>query len=318
MGFGQEVCPCPTRLPGFEFQAIAHTARVVFKNFACGGAKRQFPQARVFHAAREAHQLGAGIFTGRDALVPRHAVIKDSRNVAQGFDVVYTGRFTPHAGARRERRLGTRVRTASFQRVNQRGLFTADITPGASVHEQFEVKTGAQNVFTKQARLGGFGNRAAQVLCRFDVLAAQEDVTAVGFQREGGDQHAFHQQVRQLLHQQAVFVGARLHFIGVTQQVTDVHGFVFWHQAPLQSGGKACTAAPFQASVFHSVDDLIRRHAAQRFTCAGIAVFALIFIKPYRLFVIAQTPGQRMRFSSTHYGFHLYCSSRSGIASGVT
>ena len=185
------------------------------------------------------------------------------------------------------------------------------------MHEQFKVKAGTQDVFTQQARFGGFGNRATQVFRRFNVLTAQEDVATVRFQRKRGDQHAFHQQVRQLFHQQAVFVGARLHFIGVTQQVTDVHGFVFRHQAPLQTGGEARTAAPFQAGVFHRINDVVRRHAAKGFTRAGIAVFALVFVEPYRLFVIAQTPGQRMRLSSTNYSFHLYCSSRSGIASGV-
>ena len=62
VGFGQEVRPCPTRLPGFEFQAIAHAAGVVFKNFPCGGAERQLPDARVFHPTGEAHQLGTSIF----------------------------------------------------------------------------------------------------------------------------------------------------------------------------------------------------------------------------------------------------------------
>lgn len=134
---------------------------------------------------------------------------------------------------------------------------------------------------------------------RFDIFAAQEDVTTIRFQRERGDQHAFHQQVRQLFHQQTVFIGARFHFIGVTQQVTDVHGFIFRHQAPLQTGGKARAAAPFQTGVFYLADDFIRRQAGQRLTRAFVAVFATIFIQPDRLFVIAQTPGQRMGFGST-------------------
>ncbi|SAJ31123.1 Uncharacterised protein [Enterobacter cloacae] len=185
------------------------------------------------------------------------------------------------------------------------------------MHEQLEVKPGAQDVFTQQTGFSGFGNRATQVFSRFDVFTAQEDIATVRFQRERGDQHAFHQQVRQLFHQQAVFIGTRLHFIGVTQQVTDVHGFIFRHQAPLQTGGEARAAAAFQARLFHRVNDVVRRHAAKGFTRAGIAVFALIFVEPDRLFVITQTPGQRMRLSSTNYSFHLYCSSRSGIASGV-
>ena len=130
------------------------------------------------------------------------------------------------------------------------------------MHEQLEVKTGTEDIFPQQARFGSFGNRTTQMLRRFDIFAAQEDVTTVGLQRKGGDQHAFHQQVRQLFHQQTVFIGTRFHFIGITQQVTDVHGLVFRHQAPLQTGGKARAAPPFQAGVFYRIDDFIRRHAA--------------------------------------------------------
>ncbi|CNU88670.1 Uncharacterised protein [Salmonella enterica subsp. enterica serovar Bovismorbificans] len=183
--------------------------------------------------------------------------------------------------------------------------------------KQFKVEPGAHDIFAKQPGLGCFSNRTAQMYSRFDIFAAQEDVTTIRFQRERRDQHAFHQQVRQLFHQQTVFIGARFHFIGVTQQVTDVHGFIFRHQAPLQTGGKARAAAPFQTGVFYLADDFIRRQAGQRLTRAFVAVFATIFIQPDRLFVIAQTPGQRMGFGSTDNVFHLYRSSSSGMASGV-
>ena len=258
MCFSQEVSPRAARLPGFELQAIAHAARVIFEDFTRSSAERQLPQSRILHATREAHQFGARVFALRNVLVPLHAVCEDSRYVTQGFDVVNAGRFTPCTRARRERRLGARVRTATFEGVNQCSFFTADVTPCPGVHKQFEIETGAHDVFAKQTGFGRFGNRAAQMHSRFDIFTAQEDVTTVRFQRKRGDQHAFHQQVRQLFHQQAVFIGAGFHFIGVTQQVTDVHGFVFRHQAPLQTGGKACAAAPFQASVFYLVDDFIR------------------------------------------------------------
>src|SRR5699024_6152558 len=116
---------------------------------------------------------------------------------------------------------------------------------------------------------------------------------------------------------QAVFIGARLHFIGITQQVTDVHGFVFRHQAPFQASREARAAAPFQTSVFYLINDFVRRQPGQRLTRAFVTVFAAVFVQPHWLFVIAQTPGQRMRFGSTDNVFHLYRSSSSGIASGV-
>ena len=220
------------------------------------GEKQSDPE--YFFTTGEAHQLGARVFALRNVLVPLHAVREDSRYVTQGFDVVYAGRLTPCARACRERRLRAWVSTATFEGVDQRGFFTADVTPCPSVDKQFKVETGAHNVFAKQTGFGRFGDCATQMHGCFDIFTAQEDITTVRFQRKRGNQHAFHQQVRQLFHQQTVFIGARLHFIGVTQQVTDVHGFVFRHQAPLQTGGKARAAAPFQASVFYLINDFIR------------------------------------------------------------
>ncbi|MNE26567.1 hypothetical protein D3C80_1199380 [compost metagenome] len=172
------------------------------------------------------------------------------------------------------------------------------------MNNQLEVETAAHDVLAQIPGFGSFGNRTAQMHRRFDVLTAQEDIAAVSLQRESRDQHAFHQQVRHLFHQQAVFIGARLHFIGVTQQVTDVHGFVFRHQAPLQTGGETCAAAAFQPGVFHQVDDLVRSQAFNGLFGARIAVFAAVFIQPDRLFVIAQPPGQRVHFGSAYNVFN--------------
>src|SRR5699024_6668481 len=87
--------------------------------------------------------------------------------------------------------------------------------------------------------------------------------------------------------------------------------------SPFQAGRKARATAPFQTSVFYLINDFVRRQPGQRLTRAFVTVFAAIFVQPHWLFVIAQTPGQRMRFGSTDNVFHLYRSSSSGIASGV-
>ena len=83
--------------------------------------------------------------------------------------------------------------------------------------KQLEIETCSHNVFAKQTRFGGFSNGTAQIHCRFNIFATQEDVATIRFQRKRRNEHTLHQQVRQLLHQQTVFIGARLHFIGVTQ-----------------------------------------------------------------------------------------------------
>ena len=164
------------------------------------------------------------------------------------------------------------------------------------MYEQFEIKPRTQDVFAQQACCLGFFDGTAQVHGRGGVFATQEDVAAVGFQGASTDQHAFDQQMGQLLHQHAVFPGVGLHFIGVTQQVTDVHGFVFGHQPPLHTRGETCTATTFEAGVFHGLDDIVLSHVGECLAGRRVAVFGLIFVKPHRLAVVTQTPGQRMGF----------------------
>ena len=237
-------------------------------------------------------------FTGQ-RLVPVVAIGDDGRHVAQGLDVVDASRLAPHADRGREGRLGAWVGAAAFQRVDQRGFFTADIAAGAGVHEQLEVEARTEDVLAQKACGLGFVNGAVEVLCRSGVFATQEDVAAVGFQRTGADQHALDQQMGLLLHQHAVFPGVGLHFIRVAQQVADVHGFIFGHQAPLHASGEARAATALEAGVLDTLHDVVGGHVGQRLARGGVAVLGLVLGKPDRLAVVTQAPGQRVGFGGT-------------------
>ncbi|MCY1177324.1 hypothetical protein D9M73_176280 [compost metagenome] len=162
--------------------------------------------------------------------------------------------------------------------------------------EQLEIETAAQDVFTQQTSCLGFFHGTVEVLGGGGVLATQEDVATVGFQCAGTDQHAFDQQMGQLLHQHAVFPGVGLHFIRVAQQVADVHGFVFGHQAPLHASGEACAATAFEAGVLDALHDVVGGHLRQRLAGCGVAVLRFVLGQPDRLAVVAQAPGQRVAF----------------------
>src|SRR5690606_9338875 len=224
------------------------------------------------------------------------ALANDGRHVAQGLDVVDAGRFAPDADSSREGRLGARVGATAFQRVDQRGFFAANVATGAGVHEQLEIEAAAEDVTAQQTGSLGFGDGAIEVGGGVDVLAAQEDVAAVGLERARGDQHAFHQQVWQLLHEQAVLPGVRLHFVRVAQQVADVHGFVGRHQAPLHAGGEARAAAALETGVLDRLYDVGLSHFAEGLARGGVTVLRLVLLQPYRLGVVAQAPGQRVGF----------------------
>ncbi len=167
------------------------------------------------------------------------------------------------------------------------------------MHEQFEIEAAAEDVLAQQA--GGLGliDGAIEVGGRVDVFAAQEDVAAIGLERAGADDHAFHQQVRQLLHQQAVLPGVGLHLVRVAQQVADVQRFVGGHQAPLHARGEAGAATALEAGFLHRLHDVRLGHFGQRFAQRGVAVLLAIFVEPDRLAVVAQAPGQRMGFFAT-------------------
>ncbi|MNX65594.1 hypothetical protein D3C86_966600 [compost metagenome] len=165
--------------------------------------------------------------------------------------------------------------------------------------EQLEIETAAQDVLAQKARCLGFFHGTVQVLGGGGVFATQEDVATVGFQCAGTDQHAFDQQMGQLLHQHAVFPGVRLHFIRVAQQVADVDGFVFGHQAPLHASGEACTAAAFEAGVFHGLDDVVLGHVGEGLARSGVTVLGLVLVEPYGFAVVTQTPGQRVSLGRT-------------------
>ena len=61
--------------------------------------------------------------------------------------------------------------------------------------EQLEVKARAQDVLAKEPRGLGLFHGAAQVDGGIHVLAAQEDVAAIGFESPGTDDHPLDQQV---------------------------------------------------------------------------------------------------------------------------
>src|SRR6267378_3041835 len=73
---------------------------------------------------------------------------------------------------------------------------------------------------------------------------------------EAGNNHAFDEEMRQVSHDEAVFDGAGLAFVGVADDV--LHGIgLFAHQVPLHAGGKSGAAHAFQFGGFELCEDVI-------------------------------------------------------------
>ena len=90
------------------------------------------------HAAARAVQLRAAFVGEARLLEPLDALADDVRHVADRFDVVDHRRLAPEAGDRGKRRLRARVAALAFERVQERGLFAADVAAGADVQVQLE------------------------------------------------------------------------------------------------------------------------------------------------------------------------------------
>ena len=76
-----------------------------------------------------------GLFSVPRALEPLDAALEDVRHVRERLDVVHRRRHAEGAVLRRERRLLARLALLAFERLEQAGLFAADVGAGAAVHD---------------------------------------------------------------------------------------------------------------------------------------------------------------------------------------
>ena len=84
-----------------------------------------------------------------------------------------------------------------------------------------------------------------------DVVVAHADAHGIGC-----NGHAFDHDVRVVLQDFTVFASTRLTLVGVAHQIL-LAGKLAGHEAPLQAGGKARTAATAQARLFDGGNDLV-------------------------------------------------------------
>ena len=102
-------------------------------------------------------------------------------------------------------------------------------------------------------------NRFRQNRRRSGILAADENNSFVRAHCVSGQSDALEQQMRPMLHEHAIFEGARLAFVGVADDILDLA----WRAAgelPFQPSGEGGATAPDQTRGFYLGDHLVRRH----------------------------------------------------------
>ena len=169
------------------------------------------------------------------------------RNVAQRLDVIDDGGLAPQAADLGIWRLGARIGALAFERVEQRGLLPAHVAPGADVQVHLQAVRRAQDVLAQIAVAVRFGDGLLHPPGRQLVRPAQKDVGDVGLDGIGADNHAFDQLVRIAFQQQAVLECARLHLVGIANEILRARRIVAHrHETPLLRSWKARPAAAAQ------------------------------------------------------------------------
>jgi hypothetical protein len=123
-----------------------------------------------------------------------------------------------------------------------------------------QVGIRAENLLAEEALFRRFLDRLDQPRVAEVVLAANVDEGDLRLDRKGAQDDAFDQLVRVVLHDDAVFEGARLRLVGVDDEVAR-HGRR--QEAPLHARGEAGAAAPADAARLDLLDDFFRFHGGQ-------------------------------------------------------
>src|SRR5437899_9979306 len=107
--------------------------------------------------AANADDAGAGVVRRAEPseLSPAHR--HDMLHRAQGLDVVHDGgtHIKPQHG-REVGWLNSRVRALALERLDQPGLLTTNVSPGAAMNVNLEIVTAAENILPEEIFLAGF------------------------------------------------------------------------------------------------------------------------------------------------------------------
>ena len=135
--------------------AVAGYAAGKINQLAQRRSHRNFIEARTRHVSGETKQPGTGGVFRAELGIIGAAFEDDAGNVDECFDVVNGGGLSEKSGLRGERRLVARLAAIAFDRVEQCGLFAADVRAGAAANFKGEFEAAAKNVVAEEAVFGG-------------------------------------------------------------------------------------------------------------------------------------------------------------------
>ena len=143
----------------------------------------------------------------------------DRQHVDQRLDVVHDRGLAEQPDLDRERRLVARLASIALDRVEQRGLLTADVGAGAAADLDVEGEPWPRMSSPSSPRRAAARWRAAAVAARAGTRRAGRGSPVRAPIAYAGDRHRLDERERVALHQHAVLERARLGLVGVGNEV---------------------------------------------------------------------------------------------------
>ena len=151
--------------------------------------------------------------------VPLHTARKNLRHVNKRLDVVDHRGFLPQAHNPGERRFVSRFRAMSLDGFDQRALLAAYVSAWTDKHSQLEFQSAAKNIFAKQSSSITAANLFAKNLFLQMIFMPDIQNSFLRSCHEPRQNHAFHQKMRKVRHDEPIFDGSRLALVGVADDI---------------------------------------------------------------------------------------------------
>ena len=262
------------RLERLEAAAGQHAAALFLEELTDWCSQEHLVGAGTIDVPAAAEEACSGAALRTQRFEPCTAPLHDVRQVAQRLHVVDDGRLAIQPLHRGEGRLQARLPTETLERIDERCLLAADVRAGATMHDHVTVEAAAEDVLADVAGGARLFHRLFQKEPLSQVLASDVDEGDVHLQRVRGDEDAFDQLMRALVHEMTILEASRLGLVRVATEVSwkDVLG----QERPLRSGGKAGTAAPAHAARLDLLDERLRGELLEGLTQSLIPAETLV------------------------------------------
>jgi hypothetical protein len=199
---------------------MQHAAAQIVDQLAQRQSDRALVDARLLHMTADAVQASATVARQAAVLGPDLATqAHDVRDRGDRLHIVDDGRGTERTLHCGKRRFQAGLTAPAFERVQQGGLFAADIGTRPDMDVDVNWMRDTERLLANKPALERFIDRGLEATHGRHELTADVDITDVCPNRAHGHGTALDQAMRVQLHDRAVFERARLTLVGIDDEI---------------------------------------------------------------------------------------------------